>query len=408
MKKILISFGLTVSVALFSFVVLKNDDAETKKIHKKILTIDSHIDIRADFNAPSNNAGKETLDQIDLPKLERGDLDIATIALFADPDKPSPENNELARKKVADKYIAIQRWVEAHPEKLEFVKSTSDIDRVAKNGKHGILLSFLNAFWFKDLSTIDEFYKDGVRVFGFNHAGNTDFAGSSRPVEAYGDKADVGLSELGEKAITKINQLGIVLDVSQLSTPALLKAVELSKAPVIASHSGLKNRVDVTRNLNEAELKTIAAKGGVIQIVAFAGYLKKDPAFTQAYLDAVAKPFGLTPLKDDPKVKLSIQDYKKYQAAYLEFSRNEWRFATLSDYIDAVDAAVKIVGIDHVGLSSDFNHGGGVVGFASVADAPNVTAELLKRKYSEQDIAKLWGGNFLRVFKKVQTLAANN
>ncbi len=405
MKKISISLGIAASVLLFSFVASKNDDATAKSIHKKAITLDSHIDIRDDFNTANNDAGKETLDQIDLPKLKRGDLDVATIALFADPDRPSPENNEIARKKVENKFTAIQRWVKAHPDKLTFVKSTSDIGRLEKSGKHGILLSFLNAFWFKDLSTIDKFYKDGVRVFGFNHAGNTDFSGSSRPIEAYGDKANVGLSALGEKAIAKINQLGIVLDVSQLSTPALLKAVELSKAPVVASHSGLKDRVDVTRNLSSSELKAIADKGGVIQVVAFAGYLKKDPTFTEAYLNAVAKPFGLTPLKDDPKAKLSAEDYKKYQAAYLNFSRNEWRYATLSDYIDAIDAAVKIVGIDHVGISSDFNHGGGVIGFASVADAPNVTAELLKRNYSTQDIAKLWGGNFLRVFKEVEKLA---
>lgn len=375
-----------------------------KLLHKKIITIDSHIDIRPDFNSGANDAGKETIDQIDLPKLERGGLNVATIALFADPDIASSENNIAAQKKVAAKYEALQRWVNAYPNKLEFAKSYADIIRIKQSGKHAILLSFLNSFWFnKNLNLIDTFYKRGVRVFGFDHAGNTDFAGSSRPI--YGEASNIGLSELGEKAVERLNKLGILIDVSQLSTPAFYKVVELSKSPVIATHSGIRHIVDVTRNLSEDELKAIASKGGVVQIVAFAAYLKKDSIFSQAYLNAVAKPFGLTPLKDNPKEKLSAADYQKYQNAYLNFSRNEWKYATLEDYINSVDYAVKLIGIDHVGLSSDFNHGGGVIGFSSVADILNVTKELLKRGYSDDDIKKLWGGNFLRVLQQAENIS---
>ena len=383
-----------------------SQEQEAKRIHKKIITIDSHIDLRADFNTPGNDAGTETVDQIDLPKLERGGLDVATIALFADPDQHSPQAYEAARLKVQAKYEALQRWVNAHPDKLAFARSADDIVRIEKSGKHTILLSFLNAFWFnKNLSLIDSFYARGVRVFGFDHAGNTDFAGSSRPVEAFGDTPDVGLSPLGEQAVAKLNKLGILIDVSQLSTPALYKVLETSKAPVVATHSAARHFSDVTRNLSDEELKAIASKGGVVQVVAFAAYLKKDTSFTQAYLNAVAKPFGLTPLKDDPKAKLSAEDYKKYQAAYLNFSRNEWRYGTLEEYIKVVDYIVKLIGIDHVGLSSDFNHGGGVTGYAHEGESGNITLALLKHGYKEEDIRKLWGGNFLRVLKAAEQYA---
>ena len=379
---------------------------QVKLVHHKAITIDSHIDIYPDFNTPGNDAGTETLDQIDLPKLERGDLDVATIALFAETTKPTPENYAEARKKVETKYTALQRWVNAHPDRLAFAKSVKDIDSITSLGKHAILLSFLNAFWFgKDTSLIDTFYNKGVREFGLAWAGNNNFTGSSRPLTKYGDTANQGLTTLGEAAIARLNKLGIIVDVSQLTTASLLKVVEISKAPVIASHSAVRARVDVTRNLTDAELKAIAAKDGVVQIVAFGPYVKNDTSFSRKYIQAYVDSFHINPLKDDPKEKLDSATYKKYEAFSLNLHRNEWKSASLADFIDAVDYAVKLIGVDHVGLSSDFNHGGGVTGFANEGEAENITAELLKRGYSEEDIDKLWGGNFLRVFKEVEKVA---
>ena len=321
----LFKFSLVlILIGTHSFVFAQNND-KVKTIHKKVIKVDSHIDIRPDFNTAGNDASKETLDQIDLPKLEKGGLDVATIALFADLDKPSPENNKLAAKLVQSKLEAIKKWVKANPNKLEIAKSVKDIERIKNEGKHAILLSFLNAFWFNsNINLIDSFYNKGVRVFGFDHAGNTEFAGSSRPNEAYKDQPNVGLSKLGEEGVKRLNKLGVLIDVSQLSTTALFKVLEISKSPVVASHSAVKSIVDVTRNLSDAELKAIAKQGGVVQIVAFAGYIKKDTSFKTAYLNAVSKPFGIVPLKDDPKTSLTPEKYKEYKAAYLNFSRNEW------------------------------------------------------------------------------------
>lgn len=413
MKKVNISALLLVISLNFSCRTKTSDDRSEKdieRIHESAITIDTHIDIRDDFDTKGNDAGSETVDQIDLFKLEKGQLDIAALALFADPLRRTPENIALARKQVDSKLAVIEDFVNKHPDKLEFIKSSSDIEKTVKEKKHGILLSFLNALSLgKDTSLIEHYYKHGVRLFGFAHAGNNDWTDSSRPNESFGDKPDEsgGLTATGKLAIPILNRLGIIVDVSQLSSKALAQTLEICKAPVIASHSGLKSVVDNTRNLSDDELKAIAEKGGVVQIVAFAAYLKDTAAFKEDYQKKIFTPLGLKAGKDNPKEKLNSAGYAKYKAAYVDFSRNEWKYATLAEYINAVDRAVKLIGVDHVGFSSDFNHGGGVIGYAHVGEGLNITRELVKRGYSEEDIKKLWGGNFIRVFKEVEKQAVH-
>jgi membrane dipeptidase len=383
-------------------------DAKSRAIHQRAITIDAHLDIRDDFAKSGADEGRETVDQFDLPKLERGGLDVAVVSLFADPAKVTPGNVEAARKQVDAKLAALTEFVRDNPSRLEFARTSSDIQRIAGQGKHAVLLSFLNTLPLgEDLGLIEKYRDAGVRVFGFVHAQNTPFADSSRPNQAFGDVPNEhgGLTPLGERAVAEINRLGIVLDVSQLTPAGLNRAVELSRAPVIASHSGLKSRVDVSRNLSDEELRAIAKRGGVVHVVAFAAYLKTSKERADEYASKVWAPFGLKPGVDDPKARLSPTDYEKFQSAYRNYSSNAWRYATLADYVDSIDAAVKLIGIDHVGLSSDFNHGGGVKGYTNVGEAGNVTAELVRRGYSEQDIDKLWGGNFLRVLGAAERAA---
>lgn len=379
------------------------DDAIVKRVHASAITIDAHIDILEDFDA--KRAAKESQEQFDLPKLERGDLDVATVALFANPAAGTPENVAAARKEVDKKLKGLQQLVAEHGDRLEFARSAADIERISKAGKHAILLSFLNALPLgNDLSLLPQYQQEGVRVFGFVHASNNAFADSSRPNAAFGDKPNEhgGLTDLGKRAVAELNRLGIVIDVSQLTPAGVLQTVQLSNAPVIASHSGLRSRVDAPRNLTDEEVKAIAARGGVVHIVAFASYLKSDPQRREEYQRTIWDAFGLKQGVDDPKTKLDAATYAKYQAAYRKFSANSWRYATVSDYVDSIDAAVKLVGVDHVGISSDFNHGGGVTGFANVGEAHGVTRELLRRGYTEAQVKQLWGGNFLRVLNQVE------
>ena len=412
-------FGITVLVAVSTTIATAQprtspanpddpSDAVVARVHRATLTIDPHIDIRNDFNSPGVDPGTETAGQFDLPKLERGGLDVATVALFADPARRTPENIAAARAQIDAKLDALTRFVAAHPDRLAFAKTAADLERIPAEGKHAVLLGFLNALPLgKDVSGIQRYYDAGVRVFGFTHAGNNDFADSSRPNAGFGDRPDEagGLTPTGREAVAILNRLGVVIDVSQLTPAGVLQTVTLTRAPVIASHSGVRGRVNATRNLTNDELRAIAGTGGVVHIVTFAAYLRNSPEIAAAYQARVLDPFGLKP-GEDARAKLDAATYERYQANYRAYSSEGWKNASLGDWLDSVDYAVRLIGIDHVGLSSDFNHGGGVVGYAHVGEGPNVTRELLKRGYSEQDVAKLWGGNFFRVFKQVEAVAA--
>jgi membrane dipeptidase len=382
-------------------------DNVVARVHRAALTIDPHIDIGDDFQTPANDAASDTKGQLDLPKLERGGLDVATIALFAAPQKRSPENVAAARRQIDTKLAAVRRFVDAHPDRLEQARSAADLEKIVASGRHAILLGFLNALSIgEDLSLMRTYRDQGVRVFGFVHAQNNAFADSSRPNATFGDRPDEagGLTPLGKKAVAELNRLGVIVDVSQLTPNGVRQTLEITRAPVIASHSGIRARVNATRNLSNDELRAIARNGGVVHIVAFPAYLRSwsdsGPAFQQAVLD----PLGLRP-GDDPRATLDAPTFEKYQRAYREYGTNVTRTASVVDWLDTVDYAVRLIGVDHVGLSSDFNHGGGVIGYANVGDAPNVTRELLKRGYSEEDIGKLWGRNFLRVLKEVERVA---
>lgn len=383
-------------------------ELDYKTLHEVIITFDAHADVRDDFNSPTNNPNLETEDQIDLPKLERGKLNIVNLTVSARTSAPSKANFEEAQKIVFQKLKAIKKWVKDNPEKLEFVHNSPDYERLGFSKKHGIILGFQNAFWFKELSVIDQLYAEGVRIFSFNHVGNNAFSGSSRPVAAYGDTEEAGLTPLGYEAVKKLNELGVVIDVSQASRKAALQIIEASKHPVIASNSGVKGKVNTNRNLSDEELKAIADKGGVVHIVAYSSYVANNPTHQEEYAKQVYAPFGLKPSDGNPADKLSKADYAKFQEAYLKFSRKGWQFANLDDYLDSVDYAVKRIGIDHVGLSSDFNHGGGVTGYANVGEAENITRELLKRGYSESDIRKLWGRNFYFLLDKIERNSKNS
>jgi len=341
--------------------------------HRSLITVDAHIDIRDGFNSIYGDAGEETIDQFDLPKLRRGGLDVAVVSLFVDPMERTEANIAKANKILKKKHSALRQFVESHSDELGFVRSSEEITQNREDGKVSILLSTLNAL-----------------PFGENLA-------------AFG-----GITDLGEDAIRLINRLGAIVDVAQMTTEAVLQAVEISEAPVIASHSAPRSRVDALRNTSNEELIKIAKAGGVIHVVPFSPWIKGSSIHREHYYGQIFKPVGLpspfdpTAVQLDPVKVLNEDELKAYNMAYLSFSRNTWRYSDLDDYIDAIQTVVNVAGIDHVGIGSDFNHGGGVYGFANVGEAPNVTECLLRRGFSKSDVAKIWGQNFLRVLGDVE------
>jgi membrane dipeptidase len=259
--------------------------------------------------------------------------------------------------------------------------------------KRAIIVGFLNAYPFgRETDPIDAYYQAGVRSFGFVHAGDNDYADSSRPSGE--PKVEWGgLSPVGKVAVGKLNQLGVIIDVSQLTPDGVFQTLALSKAPVVASHSGVKGAVDAPRNLSDAELDAIAAKGGVVQIVAFNAYLIKPGPDYPAKAAALRVQYGLPAAYTKPAdgvEALSPEQRTKFAHDLSALLPK----ASVKELADSIDYAVK-----------RFNHGGGVSGWANEGEAENVTAELVGRGYSEADIDKIWGGNWLRVFRQVEATA---
>jgi microsomal dipeptidase-like Zn-dependent dipeptidase len=340
--------------------------------------------------------------QFDLPKVARGQLKGAALAVFVPQGPRTPEGYAQARADAEKKYNLIKAVAEQNPNLAALAYSPADVRRIAGQGKFAVVLSLLNAYPLgTDLSQIDEWYQRGVRIFGYTHAGHNQWADSSRPSQALGDAPQEhgGLSDLGKQGVARLNELGVLIDVSQLTTSALKQILSLTKAPVAATHSGVKGLVDSPRNLTDEELGLIKKNGGVVQVVAFGNYVRPVPKEITDQLAALQAEYGYK--GNEPPPELSEAKRREYA------DRNRKILsavppATVAQLVDSIDYAVKKIGIDHVGISSDFNHGGGVLGWENEGECQNMTAELLRRRYSEKDIAKLWGGNFLRVWAEAQ------
>lgn len=399
---------------------------QANDLQERIVSFDSHITLPLTFGTEGSEADKDGAGRFDLNKAARGRLSAAALTIFAWPESWTGDNGphrptagfvEAARHTQEVRYNAIMNMVRDFPEQVAVAYTPQDIRRLHGEGKFAVFLSMLNAYALgDDLDQLDRWAARGVRMFGFSYVGNNSWADSSRPLPFFNDTADAldGLSPTGKRAVQRLNDLGLIIDVSQMSSKALAQAIALSRAPVVASHSAPRAMVDINRNLSDKEMQLIKDSGGVIQIVAFSTYLKPLSEKTQARLNELRSRYALPPLANlnfalmpgDPVIagwpEQKVGQYANELYAILE----EEPPATLRDYGDAIDYAVRKVGIDHVGLSSDFNEGGGIDGWQDASQARNVTAELIERGYSEADISKLWGGNFLRVWEQVQAAAA--
>ncbi|MCO7552648.1 pyoverdine-tailoring dipeptidase-like protein PvdM [Metapseudomonas otitidis] len=397
-----------------------------EELQERILSFDSHITVPTDFGTEGNEADKDGEGQFDLVKAGRGRLSGAALTIFGWPEiwngpnaphRPTAAFVDEARHQQELRYKIISGLVRDFPNQVGIAYSPEDFRRLHGEGKFAIVISMLNAYPLgEDLNALDAWHARGMRLFGFSYVGNNAWADSSRPLPFFNDTADAlgGLSPLGEQAVKRLNDLGVVIDVSQMSTLALEDVARLSRAPIVASHSAPRALVDIPRNLSDAEMQRIKASGGVIQVVGFPAYLKPLSQPTLDKLNALRARFDLQPLNGlanalmpgDPIIAIwPEQRFGEYASALYAILEEEPR-ASVKELVDAIDYTVRKVGIDHVGIASDFNDGGGVEGWMNVGESRNVTAELIQRGYSDADITKLWGGNFLRVWGEVQRLAA--
>jgi membrane dipeptidase len=398
--------ALLVAAATLSLAAGAQDAALEQRVraaHSAARPLDAHADILM----PTTPGIYRTADgesQLTVDKLVAGGMATVALALQSPTGPATPEGVAAARAEVDAKLAHLRALASGEAARLGIARSSADVERLHLAGKIAVLIGFQNAYALgTDVALVDRYAEEGVRVFAFNHAGNNAFADSSRPAIP-GDEPNGGLSALGREAVRKLNDRGVVIDVSQLTPRALMQTLELSRAPVIASHSAARALIDETRNLSDAELDAIAAKGGVVHVPPFNTYLAPRPPEFVAALGEVRARFGLP-----REFRGVLDDAERLSGAargdYTNEALKAVPRADLDDYLDHIDYVAQRIGIDHVGIGTDFDHGAGIVGYRDASEARNVTRGLLGRGYSPEDVAKIWSGNFMRVLRAAETAA---
>ena len=381
---------------------------EALSIHQKALVLDAHADIEIP-GKESRYVGEDGLSKVAPDKMRKGGVDAVVMAIAVGPGPRTDAGYAAARNQADAELAAVEAMVGDPANNLVLAKSANELLEAHLKSKGALILGFQNALILgRDISNIDHFYRKGVRVFALTHMGHNDFADSSRPlyVAEQGshepEQEHGGLSDLGRAAIQRVNSLGGIVDISQLSKAAALEVLSLSSAPVIASHSNVRALTDVSRNLSDEEIDAIGKNGGVIHVAPFRGYLfdstntELDKQIRAARREAGIEedsyyPFELYWEIDDPDVQ------QKFLATVSELLGP----GSIDLMINHIDYIKDRVGVEHVGIGTDFNHGSGIAGYNDASEALNVTRALLQRGYSPAEIEMIWGGNFVRVFSEV-------
>ena len=378
-------------------------------IHDRVLTIDTHDDIGFDFATSEADPGIRGGRQVDLVKMKEGGLDAAFFIVYVGQTERTPENYKQATADAMTKFDAIHRMAEEmYPDRVEIAYTADDFERIAAGGKLVAAIGIENGFVIgTDLSLLETYHTRGARYITLAHNGHNDIADSANPRENLGDAESEhdGISAFGEEVIAEMNRLGIMVDVSHISKPAMLDAVRVSRAPVIASHSSTRALTDTPRNMDDEQLRALGDSGGVIQTVALGAFVSPTAGSRDAATRALRRDLGLDQLAGVDLDDLGASQRAEYERRMAEIDQ-EWPAADVAMFVDHIDHAVELIGIDHVGISSDFDGGGGVEGWNDASETLNVTLELVRRGYSEEEIAKLWGGNLLRVLREVERVAA--
>ncbi len=376
-------------------------EADAWALHSRVLSIDTHIDIDARYASVHHDPGGFTRGQNDLPKMRAGGLDAAFLILYTGQGALDEDGYRGAREIAENLYQGIHRMVRAYPEQVGLATRADDVLTLHAQGKRAVLIGMENAYPLgASVEDVPMWAARGVRYVGLTHMGNNQFGGSSNPNPELGDaEADPGLTPLGRQLVAALNDAGIMIDVSHVGPRSMLEATRLSRAPVIASHSGAMGVHRNLRNLEDAQLDAIRASGGVAQMVAFRDYVGDvDPVIKEGQQALRERHFPEGWAKATPE---AVAAYQAGVAALRKANRD----VTLADFVDHIDYAVRRIGIAHVGIASDFDGGGGVAGWNDASETTNVTRELMRRCYSEEQIRALWGGNLLRVMRDVQARA---
>ena len=377
--------------------------ARIAQVHEQTLTLDTHIDIPLNYITEIDPSGATDL-QVDLPKLQAGGLDSGFWIIYT-PQGDLTEDGYAQGLKIAEiRNAAIEKLVSIHHKSFTIARTSQDVRGSTADGKYAVLIGMENSYPLgESVEAVPMWAERGVRYMGITHFGHNQFGDSSNLnfTRDNGPKWN-GLSPLGQDLVRAMNDNGIMVDVSHAGKETMMQAADLSRSPIIASHSGAKAIGDSARNLDDEQLRKIAEVGGVAQMVALNVYVKPLTEAQVKLRDDIRKEMGL----DTSEARSNMSE--SVEADYEQRLEEMWEIepaATVADLVDHIDHAVKIAGIDHVGIASDFDGGGGVTGWEDAAQTQNVTAELLRRGYSEADIGKIWSGNLLRVLDAAQAAA---
>ena len=395
--------------------------SEAERIHQAVITIDTHDDINVGNFTDSLNYTQKTNSQVNLPNMMAGGLDVSWLIVYTGQDSLTKSGFEKAAANAEAKFSAIHRLVNDYaPDQIELALTAEDVRRIWKSGKKVAMIGVENGYPLgNDLANVKKFYDQGARYISLAHNGHSQLSDSNTG-EADGVYLHNGISELGRQVIDQMNYYGIMVDISHPSKEAIRQMAESSKAPIIASHSSARALCDHSRNLDDEQLEWVKKSGGVVQTVAFSSYLntEKHNGHKQAkdsVLQMVGKANNIPVLDKYQMRALSFDDLQAYliqrkalmnlAAPQLEEIKATHPPVSVVDLVDHIDYIKNKIGIDHVGISSDFDGGGGIEGWQDASETLNVTKELVKRGYTQDEIEKIWGGNLLRVMEEVEAVA---
>ena len=367
------------------------------KIHKSVLTVDTHCDTPMDFEDPEFDMGvRHETGCVDFPRMSEGGLDAEFFGVFTG---QGPRNDSTFAKVHNEAlYIlnAIHKNIEKNSSVAEIALTADDAYRIKKSGKLAAFIGIENGYPIGlDISRVRQFYDLGARYITLCHTRNNDICDSSN--DPAGPESD-GLSDFGKQVVSEMNSIGIMVDVSHLSDKSFYDVLKVSKTPIIASHSSCRALCCNPRNLSDDMLLALKNNGGVIQICILSAYLKTmepNPEM-EVKLKELGSRFG-----DYDTISSEIRK-NKMRGEYREIRKRYEKLATVSDIVDHIDHVVQVIGIDHVGIGTDFDGGGGVEGCRNAAEVKNITIELLRRGYSKKEIKKIWSGNIMRVLRQVE------
>lgn len=409
MKKPFLGTVLIGAIVMSACAVAKTPptvEQKARELHGKILTVDTHCDTAMRLLAPDWKIGERhdpslrASGKIDLPRMREGGLDAEFFAAFVGQGPLTPEAYEKAKASALRAVEAVRNMTEAHAATIGLAVDPAGARRLKKEGKLTAFIGLENGYPIgRDLSLIKLFYDQGVRYITLCHSSDNDICDSSTDRRAPEDK---GLSAFGRDVVAECNRQGMIIDISHASEKSFYDIIAASRAPIIASHSSARAVCDNPRNLTDDQLRALAKNGGVIQICFLGAYVKAMPVSPErekALKELEAKYGSVREIRDEALRKEAMAAREAVNQKYPQSRPN------VQDLVDHIDHVRKVVGIDTVGIGTDFDGGGGVVGCDDVSGMIHVTEELIRRGYTDREIEKIWGGNFFRVFEKVIVLA---